>query len=160
MTKKETMILDYLQGTVTRYIAGRYLSTYLLNEIENIRSEVLVLYFDRSMTIEDGAIVLNDKDIELTRAYLYHQVGEYEVQVGGGEIQIGCKVFTVNFAKKLVILQKDGVRTDNDTYSVRVKDIEILYKAHELGIIITHNGFTCDAHEVTCEEVEEWIAND
>lgn len=157
MKKKETAILDYLQGNISRYEAGRFLSSYLLDDIENIRSEVLILHFDRDMTVEDGAISLNKKDLELVHAFLYHRVGKYDVRVGDGEIEIGCKAFTVDFAKKLIVLHKDGVRTDN---LVRMKDIKILYEVHRLGIEITHDGFTCEGYNVTCKEVEEWIAND
>lgn len=154
MTKEARYIIDYLQNRRTKMPGFSGVTLSLLDEI---KAEFCTIFCGEGFTLEGNQLELNHSGIELLENYFDYSVGDHAVTIENNVIVIGCKVFTVAFAKKLVKLYKDGVRTDNDSYSVQVKNINILAEASSKNIVITHDGFTCEGHTVSCDEVEKWI---
>lgn len=151
MTNK---IMDYLQNKRTEMNGFDHRTMILLDEIKD---EYCTIFCGKDSELNGSQLTLNHHGIELLTNYFNFKVGIHTVTIKNNMLSIGCRSFNIDFIKELIILYKDGVRTDNDTYSVRVKDIKILYKTHEHGIIITEKGFICESREVAIETVEKWL---
>lgn len=146
-------ILNYLQDKPCDYIEPD-----LKRQLDEIKDECIVLYWGKDRELIDGdKLKLSAAGIKVFNRLKNDRVGEHEVIVRGDMLSIGCQNFKIDFIRKLIRLQKDGVRTDNASYSVQVKNINILADASTANIVLTHSGFKYEEYEISRETVERWI---
>lgn len=154
MTKDD--IMDYLQNRKTKEEKDDF-SLCMMELLDAIKSEYCTLFVGRDSILEGNQLTLNKSGVELLQNYFNNRVGEHAVIIKNDTLSIGCQNFKIDFIRELIRLQKDGVRTGNNDYLIRIGNIKMVQEAIVLGINITHSGFECKGYDVSIKTVEGWL---